>query len=184
MFVAEGVKVTLCELLPALGRLVGTVQVKFPVELATPPLRTELLNACPKVIGAAEGQLLITGVPLTMTKVAVWLVIPKVFEAVSVAVFVPAVVGIPVIKPLVLFVRPAGRLVARNVIGVVPLAVTMLLKATPTVPLKELVEVKVGGVFVLDPKVALSKILVPATFVKLFVRETLLELDMFNATIN
>ena len=73
------------------------------------------------------------------------MVVPNAFEAVSVAVFVPAVVGVPVIKPFVLFVRPAGRLVARNVIGAVPLAVTVLLKATPTVPLKELVEVKAGG---------------------------------------
>jgi hypothetical protein len=75
-------------------------------------------------------------------------------------------------------------LVPLNVIGAVPLAVTALLNGTPTVPLKELVEVKVGGVLVPDPKVALSKILVPVTFVKLFVRETLFELDMFNATIN
>ena len=144
MFVAEGVKVTLCELLPALGRLVGTVQVKFPVGLATPPLRTELLNACPKVIGAAEGQLLITGVPLTMTKVAVWLVMPKALLAVSVALLVPAVIGIPLISPSVAMFKLVGRLDPPKVIGVVPLAVTVLLKATPTVPLKELVEVNCG----------------------------------------
>jgi hypothetical protein len=97
---------------------------------------------------------------------------------------VPATVGVPLISPLVAVFRPVGRLVAPKVIGAVPLAVTVLLKTTPTVPLKELVEMKLGGVFVPDPKVALSNILVPATFVKLFVRETLFELDMFNATIS
>ena len=109
-------KVTLCELVPAFGRLVGTVQMKFPVGLATPPLRTELLNACPKVIGAAVGQLLITGVPLAMVKVVAWLVVPKALLAVSVAVLVPEVVGVPVIMPLVLFVSPLGRLDPLNVI--------------------------------------------------------------------
>jgi len=48
--------------------------------------------------------------------------------------------------PLVLFVNPVGRLDPLNVIGVLPLAVSVLLNATPTVPLKELVEVITGGV--------------------------------------
>ncbi len=112
------------------------------------------------------------------------MVVPKALLAVSVALLVPAEVGVPLITPLVAIFRPVERLDPVNVIGAVPLAVTVLLKATPTVPVKELVEVKVGGVLVPDPKVALSNILVPVTFVKLFVRETLFELDMFNATIN
>ena len=38
--------------------------------------------------------------------------------------FVPAVVGVPMTTPFVAMERPAGRLVAPNVIGVVPLAIT------------------------------------------------------------
>ena len=82
---------------------------------------------------------------MAMVKVAVWLVVPKALLAVSVAVLVPEVVGVPVIMPLVLFVNPVGRLDPLNVIGVLPLAVSVLLNATPTVPLKELVEVICGG---------------------------------------
>ena len=98
------------------------------------------------MIGEAEGQLLITGVPRAITKVADWLVVPNAFEAVSVAVFVPAVVGVPLIRPFVAMFRAVGRLDPPNVIGAVPLPVTVLLNATPTVPLKELVEVITGGV--------------------------------------
>ena len=47
MFVADGVKVTLWLLVPALGRLVGTVQVKLPEGIPNPPVKTELLKACP-----------------------------------------------------------------------------------------------------------------------------------------
>jgi len=65
-------------------------------------------------------------------------------EAINVTVLVPAVVGVPLINPFVAMERPVGRLDPPNVIGVVPLAVTVLLNATPTVPLKELVEVKTG----------------------------------------
>lgn len=81
---------------------------------------------------------------MAIAKVVAWLVTPKAFEAINVAIFVPAVVGVPVISPLVAMLRPAGRLEALNVIGAVPVAVTLLLKAIPTVPLKKLVEVMVG----------------------------------------
>ena len=84
-----------------------------------------------------------------MTNVLVCEATPKEFDAVNTAIFVPAVVGVPVTTPFVAKERPAGRLVAPNVIGAVPLAVTVLLNATPTVPLKELGEVKTGGMFVL-----------------------------------
>jgi hypothetical protein len=97
------------------------------------------------VIGEGVGQLLIAGVPRAITNVTDWFVVPKLLLAVRVAVFVPAVVGVPVISPLVLFVNPAGRLEVLNVIGVLPLAVTVLLNIAPTVPLNELVEVNKGA---------------------------------------
>jgi hypothetical protein len=65
-------------------------------------------------------------------------------EAVNTVLFVTAVLGVPVIAPFVARVRPAGRFEELKVSGVVPLAVTMLLKAKPTVPLKELVDVNTG----------------------------------------
>ena len=81
-----------------------------------------------------------------MTNELVCEVTPKEFDAVNTALFVPAVVGVPVIKPLVEIERPEGRLEALKVIGAVPLAVTVLLNATPTCPRKELVEVIMGDV--------------------------------------
>ena len=47
--------------------------------------------------------------------------------------------------PSVVMIRPEGRLDPLYVIGVVPVAVTALLKVNPTVPRKELVEVIVGA---------------------------------------
>ena len=75
---------------------------------------------------------------------------PRLLDAVNVAEKVPALVGVTLMNPFVAMSNPyADRiLVPLNVIGAVPLAVTVLLKATPTVPLKELVEVKVGALFV------------------------------------
>ena len=96
------------------------------------------------MIAKAEGQLLITGVPRAITKVAVWLVVPMLLEALSVTLLVPTVVGVPLIRPFVAMAKPAGRLEALKVIGVVPLAVKVLLNLKPTVPLKEFVMVKVG----------------------------------------
>ena len=81
-----------------------------------------------------------TGVPFAMMKVVVWLVLPILLEAVSVAALVPATVGVPLINPLVEIESPVGRLAPPKMIGVVPLAVTVLLNATPTVPPKEFVE--------------------------------------------
>ena len=71
--------------------------------------------------------------------------VPKALLAVSLAVLVPAVVGVPVISPLVAMLRPEGKLEALNVIGAVPVAVTTPLNGSPTVPLKELAEVIVGA---------------------------------------
>ena len=71
-------------------------------------------------------------------------------DAVNVEEKVPALVGVPLINPFVAMLNPyADRiLVPVNVIGAVPLAVTVLLNGTPTVPAKELVDVKVGALFV------------------------------------
>jgi hypothetical protein len=80
-----------------------------------------------------------------ITNVAIWLVVPKALLAVNVAVCVPSVVGVPVIAPFVAMERPSGRLLPPKVVGAPDLAVTVLLNATPTLPLKELVEVKIGG---------------------------------------
>ena len=147
---AAGENLTLWLLAPVLGLLVGLTHAKAPGTLAEPPVNTELLRACPYVIGEAEGQLLITGVPLAMVKVATGLVEPRLLDAVNVEEKVPALVGVPLINPFVAMLNPyADRiLVPLNVIGAVPLAVTVLLNGTPTVPAKELVDVKVGGVFV------------------------------------
>ena len=121
--------------------------------LATPPLSTELLNACPKVIGAAVGQLLITGVPLAMVKVRLLVAEPKLLDAttlleVAPLVVVPAVVGVPYIDPLELRLSHASdapHCHLEKVIGALPEAVKLLVKLTPTVPLKVLVEVKTGA---------------------------------------
>ena len=96
-------------------------------------------------MGLAVGVALMTGVPLEMVKVAVWLVMPKALLAVSVAVFVPATVGVPLIKPLEVMFKLVGRLDPPYVIGAVPLAVTVLLNTTPTCPRKEFVEVNCGA---------------------------------------
>jgi hypothetical protein len=63
-------------------------------------------------------------------------VVPKALEAVSVATLVPAVVGVPLISPLLSMPNPLCRLVPLKVMGSVPVAVTTLLNATPTVPAK------------------------------------------------
>lgn len=76
-----------------------------------------------------------------ITKVLVCLTTPVEFDAVNTTLLVPVRCGTPVIRPSVAMESPAGRLEALNVIGVPPIAVTELLKATATVPLKELVEV-------------------------------------------
>jgi hypothetical protein len=71
-------------------------------------------------------------------------VVPKALEAVRVATLVPAVVGVPLISPFVAMPNPLGRLDPLKVMGSVPVAVTKLLNATPTVPTKVFVGVFVG----------------------------------------
>jgi hypothetical protein len=87
------------------------------------------------------------GVPLAIVNVAVWLLVPAALVAVSTAfVKVPAAVGVPLITPFVATESPPGRSVPENAIGSEPLAVMVLLNATPTVPEKALVLVIVGAV--------------------------------------
>jgi hypothetical protein len=112
-----------------------------------------LLNACPKVIAEAIGQLLITGVPLAMVMVTLLVAEPKLLDAttlleVAPPVVVPAVVGVPYIDPLELrfsHASDAPHCHLEKVIGAIPEAAKLLVKLTPTVPLKELVEVKTGA---------------------------------------
>jgi hypothetical protein len=75
--------------------------------------------------------LFVTIAPLIVSKVRgaivhakLALLVPNALIAVIVAVPLPAVVGTPLIKPLVAIASPAGRLLPPNVIGAVPLAVT------------------------------------------------------------
>ena len=71
--------------------------------------------------------------------------VPAALVAVSVALKGPAFVGVPVIAPLDATERPPGKPVPEKVIGVYPVAVMLLLNATPTVPVKAFVLVIVGG---------------------------------------
>ena len=74
------------------------------------------------------------------------MLVPAALVAVSTAfVKVPAALGVPLIKPLVATERSIGRPVPENAIGEEPVAVMVLLNATPTVPEKAFVLVIVGG---------------------------------------
>jgi hypothetical protein len=66
-------------------------------------------------------------------------------EAVRIVLFVPAVVGVPLITPLVPTVSPTGVFVPLKVIGVLPLAVIVQFELTPTLPRNELVDVNTGA---------------------------------------
>ena len=83
--------------------------------------------------------MLITGVPGAIVKLADWFVVPKALEAVRVEVKLPAVVGTPLMSPLVAMDRPPGNPDPLKVIGSVPVAVRAALNATPTVPEKTFV---------------------------------------------
>jgi len=61
----------------------------------------------------AVRELVITGGAGLMVKVKVALPVPPALVALMVTVYVPAVVGVPEITPVLVFTdRPAGRLVA------------------------------------------------------------------------
>ena len=70
----------------------------------------------------------------TMVNVSVPVPVPPVLVALTVTSYVPALVGVPEINPLVvLSVRPGGRLVASKLVGVFD-AVMRKPSAVPTVP--------------------------------------------------
>ena len=121
------------------------------LELSKPtgkPEEADAVSGRERVLKVTEeiGEKSIVCVPFAMTKLLVWVATPYALDAVRMVLFVPALVGVPLISPLVAIERPDGRLDPANVIGAVPLAVTVLLNTTPTVPLKELVEVKRGRI--------------------------------------
>ena len=71
-----------------------------------------------------------------MVITSVSLSVPSWFVAVSATLKVPAAVGVPErVAAAALKVSHAGRLVAVNVMGAVPLAVMVYKNGTPTVPL-------------------------------------------------
>jgi hypothetical protein len=135
---------------PKAGVLAGVTNVKIPatlnpLSLTAVPLMVEVERLCPAAMLVAVMPLR-SGVPLAITKAAIWLVVPKALLADRVAVLVPAAVGVPLISPLVAMFRSVGRLVAPNVIGAVPLAVTEYSSGTPTVPIRVEGVVITGGV--------------------------------------
>jgi len=74
-------------------------------------------------------------VPALITMLNAWVALGNVpLAAVMVPLNVPAVVGVPAMTPALLIATPPGKPGAVNVIGAVPVAVTLKLYATPTVP--------------------------------------------------
>ena len=67
-------KVTDCEVVPTFGTVDGEVKLNVPATDAEPPLKTEAERGCPEVIAGAVGRILITGVALLTTKLALELV--------------------------------------------------------------------------------------------------------------
>ena len=69
-----------------------------------------------------------------MVKVKVALPVPPALVALMVTLYVPAVVGVPEINPVLVFTdRPAGRPVALKLVGLL-VAVIVEENATPTCP--------------------------------------------------
>ena len=104
---------------------------------AVPVAVTLKLYATPTVPVAGGAALVIVGatVPALITMLNAWMALGNVpLAAVMVPLNVPAVVGVPAMTPALLIATPPGKPVAVNVIGAVPVAVTVRLYATPTVP--------------------------------------------------
>ena len=70
MAVSVGVKVTLCEAVPAPGAVDGVVNAKLPETDATPPLNVDEARVCPYVIAVAVGAVVIVGVALPTVTLA------------------------------------------------------------------------------------------------------------------
>ena len=102
-----------------------------------------------------------------MVRVNVALPVPPALVALIVTVYVPAVVGVPEIKPVLAFtVKPAGNAVVLKLVGLL-VAVIVYENATPTWPLavRGLVMTGAAGLTVM-PSVALP---VPPALVALIV---------------
>jgi hypothetical protein len=104
---------------------------------------------------------------MVTVSVSVALPVPELFVALTVTLDVPAAVGVPEIKPVVVFiVRPAGKPEALKLVGEF-VAVTWYEKAVPTFPLAVVALVITGAATVtVSVSVALP---VPAMFVALTV---------------
>ena len=97
---------------------------------AVPVAVTAKLYATPTVPVAGGAALVIVGatVPALITMLNAWVAVGNVpLAAVIVPLNVPAVVGVPSMSPALLIATPPGKLVAVNVIGAVPVAVTVRL---------------------------------------------------------
>ena len=71
MVAAVGVNTTDCAFVPRGGMVAGAAKVNPPGTEAVPPLRMELLKACPSLMALAVGQVVTLGV--AWLTVSVWL---------------------------------------------------------------------------------------------------------------
>ena len=112
---------------PDAVNVIGAVPVAVTVRLYATPMVPVAGGAALVMVGAA--------VPALITTLNACVALGKVpLAAVIVPLNVPAVVGVPAITPALLMVTPPGNPDAVKVIGAVPVAVTVRLYSTPTVP--------------------------------------------------
>ena len=135
----EGVKTMLGRFLPALGRLVGDCQAQLPGTLATPPLRTELLSAWPKVIVPGLGTRVIKVVERFTVKLTFVVTVLKLLEAVGVKVTGCKLVPDPGLFVGLIHAQVPGTLAT-------PLLRTELLSACPTTMGREVGTLLMTGV--------------------------------------
>ena len=105
-----------------------------------------------------------------IVKVSVALPVPPALVALIVTLYVPAVVGVPEITPVLVFtLKPGGKPVAPKLVGLF-VAVIVYENATPAVPVavRELVITGGGGLLIVKVSVALP---VPPGLVALIVTE-------------
>ena len=112
---------------PVADQLVGLLEAVICRLKATPCVATALEGKKEDGTGPAAGSI---------AKVRPWVVTPPAFEAVIVQVLVPALVGVPVITPLVVTkLKPTGNRTAPKVIVGLPVAdVASLLRAEGLFP--------------------------------------------------
>ena len=144
----------ICELPNAVG--VPEISPVLPLTLspAGRPLALKLVgplvaaiwyvNGWPSAAPAAAA-LLIAGRPTAITKLTLWLAELVAFCTVTLALLVPAVVGVPVIRPVALTLRLAGNPVAPKPLGLLLPVIWYAVMATPTSPLALLGLVTAGA---------------------------------------